>query len=152
MKTLDFSSYEKLKIRPVKVSSLEFGIGDAIPAKNISISDLKPGYVCQTMEDDADEYEPNVMLYVDYDTVKNLFPKYPFACDAFIRPIIKVYNKARAGSYLAIDSYVGTWPNVIKCSSLTIVRGWILPEVPIINSFDDLFDLYNKYKLFDLCK
>lgn len=151
MRIINTSAFEKLKIRPVKVNSLEFGIGDAIPAKDISISDLKPGYICQTMAD-ADEYDPNVMLYVDYDTVKNLFPNYPFVCGAFLCPYVKAYNKTRSAAYLEIDSYAGTWPKYNKYSELTVVRGWILPEVPIINSFDDLFDLYNKYNLFDLCK
>ena len=153
MKTLNFSLYEKLKIRSVDVHGLTYELGEPIPADQISMSDLKPGYICKTNEK-YNEFKSNIILYVDYDTVKKLFPSYPYHCDSFIHPRPYAVSKLYAASYICIDFYDKSWPKYNMCSEseLNIKYVWRAPETPVLNSIDDLFDFYDKYNLFDLCE
>lgn len=107
MKIIDTTTYEKLKIRPVDIQSLQNGICKTSPY-NIKMQDLKPGWFVKTKEGDENFYmvvtRNTEMKFIDFQLPE--FPEY-YLDICFMQPstennygFLKLYS----------SSYKALWP------------------------------------------
>lgn len=146
MKTLDFSLYEKLKIRPVNVNDIN--TIEWIDPNSISIGDLRPGYICRTAERHS-----NIRLYLDPEQLVNIYGKdgYPYDCGAFVKPVDNdPYIKV---SCVLLKYFCGSWPVEPISTEFSVSDVWKTSfDVSVIKTKDDVIDFFNKYNLSEIWK
>ena len=136
MKIYNIAKFEKLKIRPVDIKTMN-GLPSAFSYRELDlnsidkIESLAYGSIIRTREN-------RIYIYVEISLVKKLVPTYSYNCDAFIRPKSDYSDNI---SFLSADAYKGTWP---ECHGF--------PIFDVLNVYESNFNLFEFDTPEDFCR
>lgn len=149
MKIINLSSYEKLKIRPVKPSDLKSNKLEInkLDLKCLSFNDLAPGYIVKTKFGWFGDNVDNVYIVADAEYLKELIDNEALTTNYDI-----IFIRADLGRKCVMFKHVDEYVNLFPKSNLRYENDIVSVyetnlDFKKLNTEQSIVDLYKKYNL-----